>query len=382
MFLVVFSYYVTMLVGKRYVWMLTMIWLVILNNLKHGAWKEGLRLFLSEREIYNVDISIAWLVLRVTSFSIDYCNAPEQIHDSFSTINYLAYAFYLPMYVHGPPLIYERYAKMIPKNRFRPIKELMCRLSELFLSLLRIGFIYCLNEICMHYIYATVIIYNPDQIAHMDCWTLYGFGYAMGQYFCNKYMVLYGFGLALAKFDRIDAQRKPMCIGRIHLYSKMWKNFDRGIYDFLFKHIYAELCTKTSSVPRKLVASCVSFAFIYLWHGFHTGFLLGWVLMNLTFLYIEQLGRHIAQSETYNRVLKPIGSNNIQRLNTALGAQLTIVTTILNITFIGGLSVGKWIVTHVYFTGGFLNYIIISITAYNVFQVSAFIFKCEKMTRN
>lgn len=71
---------------------------------------------------------------------------------------------------------------------------------------------------------------------HMSLWALYGFAYAIGQYFCNKYIVAYGLGLAMATFDRIDAQRKPMCVGRIHLYSKMWKYFDQGLHDFLFKY--------------------------------------------------------------------------------------------------------------------------------------------------
>lgn len=69
----------------------------------------------------------------------------------------------------------------------------------------------------------------------MNLWAVYGFAYAIGQYFCNKYIVTYGFSLAITKFDRIDAPRKPMCVGRIHLYSQMWKYFDQGLHDFLFK---------------------------------------------------------------------------------------------------------------------------------------------------
>lgn len=79
------------------------------------------------------------------------------------------------------------------------------------------------------------IDFHPQQMEHMNLWAVYGFAYAIGQYFCNKYIVAYGLGLSLAKFDRIDAPRKPMCVGRIHLYSKMWKHFDQGLHDFLFK---------------------------------------------------------------------------------------------------------------------------------------------------
>lgn len=140
------------------------------------------------------------------------------------------------------------------------------------------------------------------------------------------------------------------------------------------------MCTKTSSLPRKLFASFVSFAFIYLWHGYYL-FLFVWVLLNLASLYIELFGRYISQSEQYNRFLRPIGSKNIQRLNAILGGQLLISSSISNVMFIGGPNVGKWLLIHTYFTGGILNYIILSITAYNLFQVSTFLFQCKKMPK-
>lgn len=137
------------------------------------------------------------------------------------------------------------------------------------------------------------------------------------------------------------------------------------------------MCTRTSSLPQKLFASFISFAFIYLWHGYYL-FLLVWVFLNLASLYIELFGRYISRSEYYNRILKPIGSKNIQRLNAVLGGQLLISSSISNVMFIGGPSVGKWLMIHTYFTGGILNYFVLSITAYNLYQVSTFIFQCEE----
>lgn len=137
------------------------------------------------------------------------------------------------------------------------------------------------------------------------------------------------------------------------------------------------MCTKTSSLPRKLFASFVSFAFVYLWHGTQL-FLLIWVFLNLASLYVELFGRHISRSEQYNQLLKPIGSKNIQRLNAVLGGQLLICSSISNVMFIGGLDIGKWLMIHTYFTGGFVNYLVLSITAYNLYQVSTYIFKCEE----
>lgn len=69
----------------------------------------------------------------------------------------------------------------------------------------------------------------------MNPWALYTFGYLMGQFFHNKYVVFYGVSTAIAKFEGIDAPGLPKCIGRIHLYSNMWKYFDQGLYEFLFQ---------------------------------------------------------------------------------------------------------------------------------------------------
>lgn len=137
------------------------------------------------------------------------------------------------------------------------------------------------------------------------------------------------------------------------------------------------MCTKTSSLARKLFASFISFAFIYLWHGYYV-FLLIWVFLNLASLYIELFGRHISLSNQYNRLLEPIGIKNIQRFNAFLGGQLLISSSISNVMFIGGPNVGKWLMIRTYFTGGLLNYVVLSITAYNLYQVSSFIFQHEK----
>jgi hypothetical protein len=57
----------------------------------------------------------------------------------------------------------------------------------------------------------------------------------MGQFFLNKYVVIYGTSSNLCYLDNVKAPSQPKCIARIHLYSDMWKHFDRGLYNFLIK---------------------------------------------------------------------------------------------------------------------------------------------------
>lgn len=234
---------------------------------------------------------------------------------------------------------------------------------------------------------------------------MYGFGYGLGQYFCCRYMVSYGLAIALTKFDRIDAPNPPKCIGRIHLYSHMWRYFDQGLHDFLFRwifhqnsirsisqmscmliscsplsflwnrYIYCELSTPTSKQWQKLFANFMAFAFIYLWHGYYS-FILVWVAANLILLNLEQLQRTIFKK--YRNVLKPIGNRNIQRLNAIIGSQLVLPSIAINLMFIGGPDVGQYLIQRTYITGGLLNYSVLSIVAYNFYQYSSFVYAREK----
>lgn len=68
----------------------------------------------------------------------------------------------------------------------------------------------------------------------LNSWAFYAFGYMMGQLFHVKYIIWYGISLTLAQFDGMETPGLPKCIGRIHLYSDMWKYFDQGLYEFLF----------------------------------------------------------------------------------------------------------------------------------------------------
>lgn len=168
-----------MMMRKRYVWLVTIVWLFILNMLKRSIWEEWISTMLSNEEIYDAMIILSWLLLRLTSFSIEYCNEKvksieraKKIRDNFSTIHLLAYSFYLPVFLHGPPLIYKRYETMFHvqtktnKNQQDQeeieVEESWQRIKQLLITLFRIGIIYLVNEFCMHYIYSNVVIYNPD----------------------------------------------------------------------------------------------------------------------------------------------------------------------------------------------------------------------------
>lgn len=46
---------------------------------------------------------------------------------------------------------------------------------------------------------------------------------------------MYGVNTAIAEFEGLEMPPLPKCIGYIHRYSALWKDFDRGLYYFLVR---------------------------------------------------------------------------------------------------------------------------------------------------
>jgi hypothetical protein len=72
-------------------------------------------------------------------------------------------------------------------------------------------------------------------VTRLGAWAHYGMGYSMGVMFQMKYVITYGLSCTVARAEQMRAPNHPKCIGRIHLYSDMWRYFDQGLYFFLRK---------------------------------------------------------------------------------------------------------------------------------------------------
>lgn len=57
-------------------------------------------------------------------------------------------------------------------------------------------------------------------------------------YFELVYMIKYGLGIALARFDRVEAPKPGACFATLNLSSRVWRYCDRGLYEFLLKYTF------------------------------------------------------------------------------------------------------------------------------------------------
>lgn len=214
-------------------------------------------------------------------------------------------------------------------------------------------------------------------MAHaVNRWALYGFGIAIGQFFCVKYIIAYGLGAAIAQFERINAPERPKCVARIQVYSNMWRFFDQGLHEFLLLYIYRGICKGYSSIAKKLFASITTFSFIYLWHGYYK-FILIWAILNFFCLQAERVGKQFAETTIYRKACITIGTQWTYRMNAFFGSQLLILSVLSNIMFIGGEEVGIELAKQTYFRNGITNYAMLSICTYCFYQTGEFFFRWE-----
>jgi protein-cysteine N-palmitoyltransferase HHAT len=187
----------------------------------------------------------------------------------------------------------------------------------------------------------------------------------MGQFFHLKYICAYGFGIALGKFDGVQMPNRPICIGIVHLYSDMWKHFDEGLYEFLFKYIYAHLCAKSSGTQRKLFASFMTFFFIYVWHG-QWMFILIWAVANFACIVLEYTLKRLYSSASYKRWVT--GQATDRRLRAVIGSHVLIPSVLSNFFYFGGTEIGMVFIRRTYFSswGDYFGLYCICYCFYNI----------------
>lgn len=363
------SFFVSAVVRRKsQIWALASFWLVILNVLKFETNDLLITQILNidDSKIHDFLVVFAWCLLKNISFNLERIEA--SVNDSkFSIINCFGYVFYFPTFLCGPHVIYSRYADMLErKDDIPPASE---RYKSFALNIIRFAFWFLLTELALHYFYVHSIVLNLD-LKLLNALTFFGVGYLMGQFFNNKYIIHYGVPITFGQLDRIDMPKTPRCICRVHKYSDMWKWFDNGLYEFLFKYIYTSMCHRRSTMLHKIFAGFTTFLFIYIWHGFFD-YILIWSLLNCACIVLEKLVYHVIEGEKFReRALAVVKTeNNVHRLHAVIGTHVLIPAILSNFFFFGGTEVGWEFVRRTYLNG-VVNYLKISTCIYFLYPVA------------
>ena len=302
----------------------------------------------NEVEHYIFTVAWAWLNLRCISFCLDRIwmkVIPLSKFKIDSFIQMLAYCFYIPVNISGPIILFRDFHKIFNKQYETWSLNRMIRFA---MQVFRFSFWLLFGHLIIHFFYFSSFTYNMDILTSLDVWTLAGVGLCVAGFFNIKYTVFYGWSRPFVVADGINmAPLPPKCVYRIHLYSDMWRYFDRGLHLFLKTYIYLPVARYRDGMFMKIVGSLATFGFIYLWHGTSYHVML-WSIFNYFAVITELIARSIGKHPTYtnmeNKYLSPRGK---RRLHALLAAPLYVGSVLANFYFFMGADVGHYFVKRI-----------------------------------
>ncbi|KAJ9574228.1 hypothetical protein L9F63_026126, partial [Diploptera punctata] len=291
---------------------------------------------------YLLMISTAWIYMRCQSYCHDALTSGQVSASLTDLITLLGYSLYFPMLFLGPLILFDEFQTGLRKPY---VPWTLRRVKMFILNIMRFCWWAIFLEAMTHFLYISALQGDLKHMSRQGAWAHYGLGFGMGIVFQLKYVVTYGFNSTVAQAERYQAPRHPKCIGRIHLYSDMWKYFDEGLYNFLRKYVYMPLLRSSYSLLDKKFASLACFVFIYAWHRVYL-FVLVWSTLNYLGVTLESLGRSIGNSTAYQHYEKMvmITPQNVRRLHAVLGTPLLIMSALSNFYFFAGMRVGNYYV--------------------------------------
>lgn len=287
------------------------------------------------------------------------CSTAEQVIDLF------CYVFYIPLIAAGPLMNYDVFYKQF---HGRLEKWSLARLGPIVLNVFRWMAWSFVLEVLLHYLYSGPIVYKPSLLSVLPLWGVAGVGYMHSMCFVMKYMIIWGLCSTIAKFDRLYPSDVPSCGSRIYLYSEMWKNFDRGLYAFMKRHIYIMLGGSRHGLLRRMIALLACFGFIYLWHGLHR-YILIWCFFNFSTIMLEMIADVIKSSSYFKDFeAKHFSPAMVRRLHSLVIVPVFTVSLFSIITFFTGLRSGRVFVSRLVFEGFPIVNIVLSVTLYFCIQ--------------
>lgn len=156
---------------KRFVWLTLFSWLCFAGLVKADVRiRKLIPKDVTHLEVYSGITIVAWQILRLTSYALDYCDAltklmkKENFCRKFSTLNLIGFCFYLPVLRQGPSISYSSYVNMIEENVTKSSQnsDFLKRAKNLVKELIGAASTCFIAVLMMHFLYADAFIYAPN----------------------------------------------------------------------------------------------------------------------------------------------------------------------------------------------------------------------------
>ncbi|ELU12899.1 hypothetical protein CAPTEDRAFT_198699 [Capitella teleta] len=352
------------------IWILSIALIFINNNRTINEKMENLNWDKNFRHGYfMITADFAMNIIRGTGAALSLAESKSWLSKGhFACVkDVLLYMFYIPLFFCGPLVNFEDFCKQMSKPVVPFSREVK---TSMIKRLLRIVIWWFVINIFLHLFHITALQKSHHVMSRLRLWALAGVGFCQGQFFMQKYFIMFGLPSLIASLDDIIAPSFPKCISRIYLFSEMWKSFDHGLYNFIKSHIYIPLGGSRKGAFRQLLASFLCFAFIYLWHG-ATRSLLFWALLNHAGIVAEVLGTKLTQMKFVQQMEEEyLGLRNSRRIRALFGIPMFCLSAMATFYFFGGSFMAQTIYRRLLFEGFPLSNLALVIFVYCLVQTS------------
>nr|CAB3252763.1 protein-cysteine N-palmitoyltransferase HHAT-like [Phallusia mammillata] len=303
--------------------------------------------------------------LRYTSYCLEYCwkqthekqqqkkdktksKAGQQTSFFNMVVELFLYQLYFPLFVGGPIVTYNMFIQQKNADQVSTWTWKFC--LKFVFGLLRYTFWHFFLNFILYYMHFSSIHYDTHILETVPLLTLCGLALCSVQFFCMKYMIMYGLPHHYATSDNLQVPAGSHCVSSKHRFTDMWKYFDRGLHKWLVRYIYIPLGGSNPDMNflQKTINSLVPFAFVYVWHGTTQHYFI-WAVLNWFGVYIEKVALDVYRSTTFQefetKYFSPQWSRRLRAIISSLPFSLLIVS---NIYFLSGVEVGNIYMKRIY----------------------------------
>lgn len=253
-------------------------------------------------------------------------------HESYSFNIYLCYLIYAPLYIAGPIVSFNAFAKQLssPQKNYS-IKQTTWYGFKWLLDLL-------LMEVMTHFFY-----YNASAISglwrHLSPLDVFIIGYGVLNFMWLKFLLIWRYFRFWSLIGGIETpENMPRCINNCHDLEGFWKSWHASFNKWLVRYMYIPL----GGSRRKLLNVWVIFTFVAIWHDLEWK-LLSWAWLTCIFLIPEILVKSSVQ--TY-QVKSALGRLVLRELSGIAGAITIMCLMVANLVgYVIGPSGINWLVS-------------------------------------
>ncbi|CAK8673086.1 unnamed protein product [Clavelina lepadiformis] len=284
------------------------------------------------------------------------------------TIDLILYQFYFPLLSGGPVLNYNKFAEQIQRP---PVTWTFKFFLKYILGILRYIFWQFVVNFLLHFLYFSSINTNERLLNRVPLLTLCGLALCFVQFFCMKYMVMYGLPSRIALADNLDVPGASHCVSSKHRFTDMWKYFDRGLHFWLVRYIFVPLggSKDGNGFVRNTINSLIPFAFVYIWHGARHEHLV-WAGLNWFGIWIEKIADDLSKTNQIKALEAKYFSPSVsRRIRAAVSTPLFSLLIVSNLYFLAGITAGNIYMRRIY-TEDFVSTLLIHLVLYLGAQTS------------